>query len=246
MTNINNGMIKKCSRCKKIKELNEFYDRKRYKDGKSCQCKECLKDMGKISKRKNEKQVKKYNIEYRKENILKIKEYHKNLYLENREKILERQKKYVKSNYEKRYEYQKEWISKNRDKRKTYWDKNNKLVMSTADGRLNSNFSRAIRSSICSGKGGRHWETVVGYSLKQLNKHLEKKFLPGMTWENYGRKGWNIDHIIPVSAFNFKTSDDIDFKKCWALNNLRPLWEIENIKKKNKLIKNFQPSFSFN
>jgi len=60
-----------------------------------------------------------------------------------------------------------------------------------------------------------------------------------MTWDNYGRNGWHIDHIIPISFFEFKSVNDTEFKYCWNLNNLQPLWESENISKGNKLIYNF-------
>jgi 5-methylcytosine-specific restriction endonuclease McrA len=65
-----------------------------------------------------------------------------------------------------------------------------------------------------------------------------------MTWKNYGKE-WQIDHIIPISAFNFTSFKHIDFKKCWSLRNLRPLWSQENNSKSNKLDKSFQPSFLF-
>ncbi|GAH87691.1 unnamed protein product, partial [marine sediment metagenome] len=74
----------------------------------------------------------------------------------------------------------------------------------------------------------------------QLVRHLKKQFQPGMTWENYGE--WHMDHKVPVSAFNFSSSDHIDFKRCWALKNLQPMWATENHIKKNKLAKPFQPS----
>jgi hypothetical protein len=63
-----------------------------------------------------------------------------------------------------------------------------------------------------------------------------------MTWENYGE--WHVDHIVPVSAHNFETTEDIDFKKCWDLSNLQPLWATDNMRKNAKLLKPFQPSFA--
>jgi hypothetical protein len=84
----------------------------------------------------------------------------------------------------------------------------------------------------------------VNYTLKDLKKYLEKSFLPGMSWENYGQ--WHVDHRVPLSVFNFEKPEDNDFKRCWALSNLQPLWSIENIKKNNKLDKHFQPSLVFN
>jgi hypothetical protein len=54
-----------------------------------------------------------------------------------------------------------------------------------------------------------------------------------MTWDNYGE--WHIDHIKPISSFTFETCDDEQFKECWSLENLQPMWGVENIKKGNKI-----------
>lgn len=98
--------------------------------------------------------------------------------------------------------------------------------------RVFSAFSRSIRSTILD-KKGRPWELVAGYSAEILLAHLERQFLPGMTWANYGRGAgrWHIDHILPRTHFNFKSADDAEFKACWALSNLRPLWGVDNIRK---------------
>lgn len=77
-------------------------------------------------------------------------------------------------------------------------------------------------------KGGRSTFDLLGYSYDQLRTHLERQFKPGMSWDNYGKYGWHIDHIIPVSSFYFETPDDPAFKACWALTNLRPLWAEQN------------------
>jgi hypothetical protein len=78
-------------------------------------------------------------------------------------------------------------------------------------------------------KSGRHWETLVGYSLSDLTTHLERQFLPGMTWLNFGQ--WHIDHIVPQRCFTFETERDAEFRACWALSNLRPLWAEDNFRK---------------
>ncbi|WP_242221636.1 HNH endonuclease signature motif containing protein [Shinella zoogloeoides] len=117
-------------------------------------------------------------------------------------------------------------------------------IASDGGFRLDLAFSAAVRRSLGSSKGGRSWETLVGYSLEALKIHLEQRFQRGMSWENYGRGGWHIDHIIPRSAFNYQTPQDIDFKRCWALENLQPLWEFDNISKGAKLDGPFQPSLA--
>jgi hypothetical protein len=110
--------------------------------------------------------------------------------------------------------------------------------------RLHSNISGAINASLTEKKNGRRWESLVGYTLDNLVKHLEKQFTKGMHWDNYGLKGWTIDHIIPVSAFNYKTANDMDFHRCWTLSNLRPMWLPDNVRKSNKVDKPFQPSLA--
>lgn len=109
--------------------------------------------------------------------------------------------------------------------------------------RTNKAISRGIGKSLKSGtKAGRRWESLVGYTIDDLMRHLENQFSPGMTWDNYGK--WEIDHIIPLSAHNFATPEDMDFKKAWDLGNLRPLWSPDNRSKGSSLEKPFQPSLA--
>jgi hypothetical protein len=93
-------------------------------------------------------------------------------------------------------------------------------------------------------KNGRSWQALVGYSVDDLRQHIENQFKDGMTWERFLAGEIHIDHKIPVSAFNFITTEDIDFKRCWAISNLQPLWAKDNLKKKDKLLKPFQPSLA--
>ena len=64
--------------------------------------------------------------------------------------------------------------------------------------------------------------------------YLERQFKDGMNWNNYGK--WHVDHKIPVSFFEFSSYNDWEFKYCWSLNNLQPLWAEENLRKWNKII----------
>lgn len=75
-------------------------------------------------------------------------------------------------------------------------------------------------------------EEIVGCTKEQLRSHIEKQFKPGMTWENYERYGWHLDHIIPLSNFDPNNFDDI--KKANHYTNLQPLWAEENLKKSDK------------
>jgi hypothetical protein len=83
-------------------------------------------------------------------------------------------------------------------------------------------------------KNSFHWEDLVEYTLDDLKLHLEKQFSKDMNWQNHGTY-WELDHIVPVSAFNFVSLEDISFKKCWSLINLRPLEKSINNLKSNKI-----------
>jgi len=114
------------------------------------------------------------------------------------------------SNYRKTEKYKISWMKSN--------NKN----------RISSTISSRMRQSLHGCKYNRHWEELVDYTLNDLKEHLSSLFLDGMNWENHGKGGWNIDHIKPIRAFNITSYDCSDFKLCWSLNNLQPLWELEN------------------
>ena len=75
---------------------------------------------------------------------------------------------------------------------------------------------------------------LLGCSAKFLRTYIENKFLEGMTWGNYGKYGWHVDHIIPCSSFNL--IDPAQQQICFHYTNLQPLWAIDNLKKSNKII----------
>jgi len=106
--------------------------------------------------------------------------------------------------------------------------------------RMRSSIHATLKYGV--GKNGMAWESLTGYTAEELKKYLEKRWLPGMSWENYGE--WHIDHIVPISVFNFRNAEDVDFKRCWALKNLRPLWAKDNLSKGSRILKPFQPSLA--
>jgi len=78
-------------------------------------------------------------------------------------------------------------------------------------------------------KNGEHWENIVGWTLEEFKEYISPQFQPCMTWDNHGE--WHIDHIRPIASFNITDYDCDDFKECWSLSNLQPLWAEENLKK---------------
>lgn len=73
----------------------------------------------------------------------------------------------------------------------------------------------------------------LGYTRRDLIRHLEKQFSKGMSWANYAgnmpfksKDVWVVDHIVPKILFNAA-----DVQEAYALTNLRPLWIKQNMAK---------------
>jgi len=91
--------------------------------------------------------------------------------------------------------------------------------------RLRSRPNLAFRNNYIGGKAIKE----LGGSIVFLKQYLESLFKDGMTWDNYGPKGWHIDHIKPLGSFNL--SDEFELKQACHYTNFRPLWWYENLRK---------------
>ena len=139
-------------------------------------------------------------------------------------------KRYREANREKRRAYDEQWRKAHRD----YWrGYQNKRLQTDVSYRLRNYFSREVRRAIR--KGGGSVFKLLGYSMDELRQHLQSLFQPGMTWENYGTE-WHIDHVIPPSWFEFESYDDPEFRLCWSLQNLQPMWKDKNLEKSNRYV----------
>lgn len=192
-----------CKICNEIKPVSEFRERSRMHGNKlrksyECYCKSCEKEYSKISCKERYKNNKQWHVDYKEKNFEKISAYMK--------------------------EYGRHY-GKNRRKE----DVNYKLRTRVSSAVCNyiKNFGGS--------KNGHSCLEFLPFSIQELRDHLENLFEPWMTWNNYGvyRREywddnnmatwtWQIDHIIPHSTFKYISMEDDLFKKCWALENLRP------------------------
>jgi len=67
----------------------------------------------------------------------------------------------------------------------------------------------------------------LGCTIPHARDHIQKQFKKGMTWDNYGE--WNIDHIIPLCAFDLTRENELMQACNWR--NLRPMWAEDNLAK---------------
>jgi hypothetical protein len=96
-----------------------------------------------------------------------------------------------------------------------------------------SRIGESVRKALAYGCGGANAERLLGYTIADLKAHLEALFTNGMTWDEFHQGKIHIDHVIPKSSFDLTTINDL--QRCWALQNLQPLWAADNMKKHTKI-----------
>ena len=206
-----------CSKCKIEKDETDFTPCQRY------WCKDCVR----ISRKAN------YN---REKNTLKMREYRQT----------EAGKESIKKTSEKRREKTRLYAikyrlehpgaakayrarvapylrQKEKDRRKT-----------DIEWKIKCNLRRRICHLVNREYKSAKTMELLGCSIEQFKQHIESKFKPGMTWENYGPFGWHIDHVLPCSSFDLTLEENQ--RKCFHYSNLQPLWWNENLSKGAKTV----------
>lgn len=100
--------------------------------------------------------------------------------------------------------------------------------------KIRMNLRRSIRRVIKEGRESQRSKELLGCETVKVRVYLEQRFDTNMSWDNYGKgeNCWNIDHIVPCTAFDLKNPEEQ--KKCFNYTNLQPMWHVENIRKGNK------------
>lgn len=132
---------------------------------------------------------------------------------------------YHSGNQAKRVENTEKWRGENREKVRAITRRGNAKFRSTPEG-VAYCFAVKCLSRCLKNKTDRTF-SLLGYTKRDLVRRIESRFLPGMSWDNYGE--WHIDHIVPVSYWIKRGEEDP--AKINALDNLTPLWARDNISK---------------
>ena len=175
---------------------------------------------------------------WRKVNRDKLKIQKKINYNLNKDKIKIQQKNSYQRNKEKRKAYRdtnkeklKSYRVANNEKRNVYVLKKKKTdIQYKLKSSLRTRLHQAINGNFKSGSAVKD----LGCSIEELKLHLESKFQPGMSWDNWDRYGWHIDHIKPLASFDL--TDRNQLLEACHYTNLQPLWAKDNIIKSDKLI----------
>lgn len=214
-----------CTKCSINKSIEEFHKDKRKKSGINSRCKKCIieiiydyrkRNPDKFKKTKS-KQTKEYFREYHKTRSIKFPELVKEIRKKSYNKHLIKRRKIIKD-YKKKHK-----IRINEKARIRRQNDPNFCLVTSLRSRLSESIKKAGGNKNCT------TFNLIGCSPKELKIHLESLFLPEMSWGNYGKNGWNVDHIKPCASFNL--IDPEQQKLCFHYTNLRPMWESDNFSK---------------
>lgn len=173
--------------------------------------------------------------------------YRRQYYEKNRAACLARQKKYREENPDKVRAAMTHWLLTNREhknakrrvpNRRPFYNHEQKKAQRRLQYQQNPKFrlrkclSARLRAAMCGFCKSARTLELLGCSLEFLRQHLESQFKPGMTWENYGLRGWHIDHKRPCASFDL--TDAAQQHECFHFSNLQPLWAKENLLKNAK------------
>lgn len=138
-----------------------------------------------------------------------------------------KRKKYYEDNKEKEKKLQKLYRDTRKEK---LLEKQKEKYQSDPLYKMKVNVRRRINKFLK--KNNEKSFEIIGCTPEQLKTHIENQFYDGMSWENYGKYGWHIDHRIPLSIG--KTYEEI--RNLCHYTNLQPLWAEDNLKKSNKIL----------
>ena len=200
-------MNKTCRLCGLNKSVDDFYFRKDRNTYRT-ECKNCIVDIANKNHDLN-----------RNERLLKMKQYQKL----NKSKLLDKSRQYYADNKDTVLEHNKLWRKAFRDIHGVSY--NNFRY----NNDLNHKLKCIIRNRIADALKANNLSLIhvdVGCSTEFLISYLESKWQPEMTWDNWSRDGWHVDHIVPLH--NFDLSNKEEFNKACNYKNLQPLWAKDN------------------
>lgn len=211
---------KVCRICKEEKDINFFCKDKLRKDGHSYICKECSRKLNFDYKNSHKQELSVYRKKYCKDHKEEIFNKRRENYYKYREVNRLRSKGYYYANRDRiRQEL--------RDNR----EKENRRLKKYRSENINARIAVNLRNRIYGVLKGYKKESglkdVLGCNIMAFRIYLESLWTDGMSWDNYNKTGWHIDHIRPCASFDL--SDPEQQKQCFHYTNLQPMWAIPNM-----------------
>ena len=233
-------LVNKCKNCGKDFSYEPLGSRPRIYCCDRCRQERFRKDSPESLKKSRKKWLKKnpnYNKEWRNRNPDKVKKYLKDYNLSHKEILRIRARKWREENPEKNMELKRIWRSKNKERVNECYNKRyHSKYKKDPQFKLAKNLRHRVNKVLLGINRSKKTLDLLGVSsVGEIKIYLENLFKDGMNWNNYGNKGWHVDHIRPLDSFDLTI--ETERLKAFNYKNLQPLWAIENLSKSNKYIK---------
>ena len=230
-------LTKICKECLVEKPTERFPRSKKNTDGFCGRCRDCVNAATRKRRTAKIEETRAKNREFYMKNREEINKQRreKNSIPENRIKIREYMREYIKDpikNERKLESHRRSYLKhkdKNKEQKKARRRAYDKRRRTEPEFRLKDNMRRRLRSFLRGHPKPTTTFKLVGCSPNELVQHLEKQFLPGMTWENYGKE-WHVDHIVMLQEFSIINEEEL--RLAFHYTNLRPLWVFDNVCRK--------------
>ena len=246
--------FKICTKCNIEKSINNFHKSISSRDNHNQTCITCCLAYGKIYYEENREQSIEYSRNRRKENPERVQEINKNSFHKTKHKHVEKRKQYRIDNKDKISQANKIWRENNKEyikqKKKEYLQNNRHIQKAWLDKRkaedplfkmavqirvnFNNIFNKILDNKLVKNKSS---SEILCCSFEDFFSHIEKQFLPWMTFSNHGLCkedsfdcSWHFDHIIPVSEAT--TEEEVYLLNHWS--NFQPMCGKRNLSKNNK------------
>lgn len=223
---IQDDNMKKCTCCQEILDIN-FFGTQGKRNRRDSNCKKCRNQKRKIYNKNNKEKRSATRKAY----------YQKNLNKMRQEKI-----RYGKKNKLRKREYDLIYRAKKRESIKKYkqeWElkhRNDKIL------KIKRNLRRRVAHVLKGRSKADKTFNLIGCTPEFFIKYIESLWADGMSWENYGPKGWHVDHIIP--CYSFDLSQEEEQRRCFHYTNQRPLWAWQNLSRSRNNFTIEPPSYA--
>jgi hypothetical protein len=213
-------MTKICNKCKKLLLISNFSKDKRKTDGLMSLCRNCY------SKRNKE-----YYNAHKSEYSVRAKRWRDS----HQELLRERRKRDIK----KRRIWFNTWVKNHPKRWRELIKRRTEKERNSPELKLKKSLRNRLRIALLGKNKSDRTLNLLSMPITDFKKYLESKFLPGMSWDNYGRwkRGtpmkWHVDHIKPCDVFDLTKPEEQ--RACFHWSNMQPMWANENCTKKAKI-----------
>ena len=240
--------LRKCSACKCVKLLNQFFSVNVKGDYKKT-CDKCLERHRAKNKKhyeNNKEKIKQRKKAYYENNKDQKKEYGKQYYENNKDQ----RKQYGKQYYnklgikERKCQYQKQYITDKRHYCEHLHSKHTCKICSPLT-HLKATVAGRVYQALKSIKKNKDNRTLeyLNCDINTFKNWIERQFTSEMNWDNIGTV-WQIDHIVPILyKINGQSPRECDVIRRLHYMNTQPMLSWQNMSKGNRYIGGYKPDF---